>query len=54
MTLCYLIRPVYCVEKLNKVLEKCKEPFNSEDGLVDWAQAEQLARLLHKMANQFV
>ncbi|PTH24023.1 2-oxoglutarate dehydrogenase E1 component [Staphylococcus arlettae] len=31
------------LKKLNKVLEKRKEPFNSEDGLVDWAQAEQLA-----------
>lgn len=31
------------LKKLNKVLEKRKEPFESEDGLVDWAQAEQLA-----------
>ena len=30
-------------KKLNKVLEKRHEPFNKEDGLVDWAQAEQLA-----------
>ncbi|TGU85250.1 2-oxoglutarate dehydrogenase E1 component, partial [Mesorhizobium sp. M00.F.Ca.ET.151.01.1.1] len=30
-------------KKLNKVLEKRREPFESEDGLVDWAQAEQLA-----------
>lgn len=28
---------------MNKVLEKRREPFESEDGLVDWAQAEQLA-----------
>lgn len=31
------------LKKLNKVLEKRKEPFESEDGLVDWDQAEQLA-----------
>lgn len=31
------------LKKLNKVLEKRKEPFEKEDGLVDWAQAEQLA-----------
>ena len=31
------------LKKLNKVLEKRREPFESEDGLVDWAQAEQLA-----------
>ncbi|HCU9529230.1 TPA: 2-oxoglutarate dehydrogenase E1 component [Staphylococcus aureus] len=31
------------LKKLNKVLEKRHEPFNKEDGLVDWAQAEQLA-----------
>ncbi|WP_436950565.1 2-oxoglutarate dehydrogenase E1 component [Staphylococcus xylosus] len=31
------------LKKLNKVLEKRKEPFESDDGLVDWAQAEQLA-----------
>ncbi len=31
------------LKKLNKVLEKDHEPFNKEDGLVDWAQAEQLA-----------
>ncbi|MGW7806777.1 2-oxoglutarate dehydrogenase E1 component [Staphylococcus xylosus] len=31
------------LKKLNKVLEKRKEPFESEDGIVDWAQAEQLA-----------
>ncbi|SCT05929.1 2-oxoglutarate dehydrogenase E1 component [Staphylococcus caeli] len=31
------------LKKLNKVLEKRKEPFESEEGLVDWAQAEQLA-----------
>ena len=29
--------------KLNKVLEKRREPFEKEEGLVDWAQAEQLA-----------
>lgn len=29
--------------KLNKVLEKRREPFENENGLVDWAQAEQLA-----------
>ncbi|PTI81388.1 2-oxoglutarate dehydrogenase E1 component [Staphylococcus xylosus] len=33
----------HVLKKLNKVLEKRKEPFESEDGLVDWAQAEQLA-----------
>ncbi len=27
------------LKKLNKVLEKRHEPFNKEDGLVDWAQA---------------
>lgn len=31
------------LKKLNKVLEKRREPFEKEDGLVDWAQAEQLA-----------
>ena len=31
------------LKKLNKVLEKRKEPFESEEGLVDWAHAEQLA-----------
>ncbi|AWI44558.1 2-oxoglutarate dehydrogenase E1 component [Staphylococcus nepalensis] len=31
------------LKKLNKVLEKRREPFENEDGLVDWAQAEQLA-----------
>ncbi|KYH14518.1 2-oxoglutarate dehydrogenase E1 component [Staphylococcus kloosii] len=31
------------MKKLNKVLEKRREPFESEEGLVDWAQAEQLA-----------
>lgn len=31
------------LKKLNKVLDKRKEPFEKEDGLVDWAQAEQLA-----------
>ncbi|HLR18318.1 MAG TPA: 2-oxoglutarate dehydrogenase E1 component [Staphylococcus sp.] len=31
------------LKKLNKVLEKRREPFDKEDGLVDWAQAEQLA-----------
>ncbi|MCE5038042.1 2-oxoglutarate dehydrogenase E1 component [Staphylococcus auricularis] len=30
-------------KKLNKVLEKRREPFEKEDGLVDWVQAEQLA-----------
>ncbi|MDN6698918.1 MAG: 2-oxoglutarate dehydrogenase E1 component, partial [Staphylococcus equorum] len=31
------------LKKLNKVLDKRREPFEKEDGLVDWAQAEQLA-----------
>ncbi|MCD8870371.1 2-oxoglutarate dehydrogenase E1 component [Staphylococcus gallinarum] len=31
------------LKKLNKVLEKRQEPFESEEGLVDWAHAEQLA-----------
>lgn len=31
------------LKKLNKVLEKRREPFEKEDGLVDWAQAEQFA-----------
>ncbi|MCG7339621.1 2-oxoglutarate dehydrogenase E1 component [Staphylococcus sp. ACRSN] len=31
------------LKKLSKVLEKRQEPFESEDGLVDWAHAEQLA-----------
>ncbi|EKU47503.1 2-oxoglutarate dehydrogenase E1 component [Staphylococcus massiliensis] len=30
-------------KKLNRVLEKRREPFEKEDGLVDWAHAEQLA-----------
>ena len=33
----------HVLKKLNKVLEKRREPFESENGLVDWAQAEQLA-----------
>ncbi|MBI5972472.1 2-oxoglutarate dehydrogenase E1 component [Staphylococcus caledonicus] len=33
----------HVLKKLNKVLEKRREPFEKEDGLVDWAQAEQLA-----------
>ena len=36
--------------KLNKV-EKRREPFENENGLVDWAQAEQLAFALFKMAS---
>ena len=33
----------HVLKKLNKVLEKRREPFEKEGGLVDWAQAEQLA-----------
>merc|ERR1711964_397179 len=33
----------HVLKKLNKVLEKRREPFEKEEGLVDWAQAEQLA-----------
>ena len=33
----------HVLKKLNKVLEKRREPFEKENGLVDWAQAEQLA-----------
>ncbi|WP_180542576.1 2-oxoglutarate dehydrogenase E1 component [Staphylococcus haemolyticus] len=33
----------HVLKKLNKVLEKRREPFENENGLVDWAQAEQLA-----------
>jgi len=33
----------HILKKLNKVLEKRREPFEKEEGLVDWAQAEQLA-----------
>lgn len=33
----------HMLKKLNKVLEKRREPFEKEEGLVDWAQAEQLA-----------
>ncbi|MGV3243925.1 2-oxoglutarate dehydrogenase E1 component [Staphylococcus sp. 11261D007BR] len=31
------------LKKLNRILEQRKEPFEKEDGLVDWAHAEQLA-----------
>ncbi|EJQ7976766.1 2-oxoglutarate dehydrogenase E1 component [Staphylococcus pseudintermedius] len=30
-------------KKLNRILEQRKQPFESEEGLVDWAHAEQLA-----------
>ena len=33
----------HVLKKLNKVLEKRREPFEKDGGLVDWAQAEQLA-----------
>ncbi|MCG8936240.1 2-oxoglutarate dehydrogenase E1 component [Staphylococcus epidermidis] len=33
----------HVLKKLNKVLEKRREPFEKEEALVDWAQAEQLA-----------
>ena len=33
----------HVLKKLNKVLEKRREPFENENDLVDWAQAEQLA-----------
>ena len=33
----------HILKKLNKVLEKRREPFEKDGGLVDWAQAEQLA-----------
>ena len=44
----------HVLKKLNKVLEKRREPFESENGLVDWAQGEQLAlQRLFKMVYLF-